>query len=55
MIRCPTSVEPGESDLVDIHVAGDRRAGGGAVAGQHVDHAFREAGFDDQFADAQRA
>ncbi len=43
----------GEGDLVDVHVPRDRGAGGRAVARQHIDHAFREAGFHDQFADAQ--
>ena len=43
----------GEGDFVDIHVTGDRGAGGRAVAGQDVDHAVGESGFHDQFADAQ--
>jgi hypothetical protein len=38
----------GEGDLVDIHVAGQRRAGGAAEASDNVDHAFGEAGFQRQ-------
>ena len=44
----------GERDFIDIHVARDGRAGRRSVARQHVHHAVREAGFHDQFADAQR-
>ena len=44
----------GESDLVDVRMRGERRAGGFAEPGQDVDHARREAGFLDQLSQAQR-
>ena len=44
----------GEGDFVDVHVASERGAGGGAVAGKQVDDAIGEAGFLDEFGNAQR-
>src|ERR1700743_1240893 len=43
----------GKGDLVHVHVACKRSTGGGAVAGKNVDHSRREAGFKNQFANAQ--
>ena len=45
---------PGERHLIDVHVARDGRAGRRTVARQQVDHAGREARFENQFAHAQR-
>jgi hypothetical protein len=44
----------GERDFVHIHVARDRRAGRRAITRQHVHDAVGEAGFRDQFRDAER-
>ena len=44
----------GEGDFIDVHVAGDGRAGGLAKARKNIYHAFRETGFENQFTDAQR-
>ena len=44
----------GEGDLVDVGV-GDERGAGGAVAGEDVDDAGREADLERQLAEAQRA
>ncbi len=43
----------GESDLVDVWMSGQRSACRLAVAGDDVDDAFREAGFHNQFTEAQ--
>jgi hypothetical protein len=45
---------PGEGDLVDIGMIGERRACGLAEAGDDVDDAVGYAGFRDQFAEAER-
>ncbi len=44
----------GEGDFVDVHVVRDSGAGRRPKAGKNVHHAFREAGFHNQLADAQR-
>ena len=41
----------GEGNFVDVHVARDSGAGGGAKAGKNIHHACREAGFYNQLAD----
>ena len=43
----------GEGDLVDVGMLGDRAAGARSHAGDDVDDAFGNAGFSDQFAQAQ--
>ena len=44
----------GEADLVDVLVKGERFAGGGAVAGDDGERAFREAGLAADFGEAER-
>ena len=48
--RRPTSVEPVKVILSTSSWCGERRAGGFAVAGDDVEHAFGEAGFEEQLA-----
>jgi len=44
----------GEGQLVDSRMGGQRRAGLGTTAGDHVDHAGRDSCFQAQLAQAQR-
>ena len=44
----------GEADLVDIHVAAESFTSGMAVASDHVEYAFRQAGFHAQFGQFER-
>ena len=44
----------GESDLVDVRMAGDRGARGLAETRDDIDHAFGNPRFENQFAEAQR-
>ena len=44
----------GEGDLVDIHMAAERGAGGGAEPGNHIDDAVRNAGFLGELGDPER-
>jgi len=57
--RCPHNDladlgEPGEGDLVDVGMPGERRAGRLAEPGDDVDDAVRQAGLEQQLAEAQR-
>src|SRR6185312_5995142 len=43
----------GEGDFIDIHVAGERAAGGGTKAREEIDDAFRKSRFDNELTDAE--
>ena len=42
----------GEGNFVHVHVASERCASGGAVAGKKIDDAFGKSSFEDKFTDA---